>query len=48
MMEIIKPDYDNCILNIIASILKHFGAQTEYSTIELLDRILLKDYKTLY
>lgn len=47
MNEIIRPDYDNCILNITSSILKHFGVHSEYATIETLDKMLLKDYKNV-
>jgi hypothetical protein len=47
MSKIIRPDYDNCILNIVSSILKHYGIDTGYSTIDLLDNILLKNYKNI-
>jgi len=47
MNKIVKPDYDNCILNIISSILGHFGVKTGYSTIKLIDRALLKGYKNV-
>ncbi|HEY8420388.1 MAG TPA: alkaline phosphatase family protein [Thermoclostridium sp.] len=45
--KIIKPDYDNCILNITSSILKYFGVRTGYSTIGLIDKALQKGYKNV-
>lgn len=47
MNKIVIPDYENCILNTVSSILKHFGAGDGHSSLELLDRILLKDYRNI-
>lgn len=47
MSEIVRPDYDNCILNIISSILKYYGVNSNYSPNLVLDEFLCKDYKNV-
>ncbi|MDP4090225.1 MAG: alkaline phosphatase family protein [Bacillota bacterium] len=47
MSSIIQPDYDHCIVNTVASILKYYKASTDYSTINILDKALLKSYKNV-
>lgn len=40
-------DYSNCIVNLACSILKHFGAEYEHSTLKEVDDLLKKDYKNV-
>lgn len=44
-MRIVKPDYENCGLNVIASIMRYFGAETDQKTHPCVDRLLEKEYK---
>lgn len=39
------PDYNNSILNISASILTYYGVKTKIPTLDILDKVLQKDYK---
>ena len=43
----LKPDYENCLVNLSNSILKKFGAETSASTLSLADKYLEKDYKNV-
>jgi hypothetical protein len=43
-MKLIYPDYNNSILNVTNSILKHYGVDVKYSTIPILDSELEKNY----
>ena len=43
----IKPNYDNSIMSITNSLLKHFGVEPHHSTLPILDNLLLKDYKNV-
>ena len=45
--EILMPDYNHSILNLINSILKNFNVKTEYSTLPNLDDLLTKKYKNI-
>ena len=41
------PDYEHSILNLITSILKHYGVQTPYSSLEKVDNLLKRQYKNV-
>lgn len=43
----IVVDYDNSILSVSNSILKHFGVKSEYSTHDYLDNILSSNYRNV-
>lgn len=44
-MDYIRPDYDNCLVNLSNSILKHFGVETSAPTLKMADELLEeKDY----
>lgn len=45
--RIILPDYDNCILNTITSILKFYNVNSSYSGIDKLDKILSTNTKNI-
>lgn len=45
--NIIFPDYNHSILNLINSILKHYNVKTKYNGLTKLDKILEKDYKNI-
>jgi len=47
MPNIIFPDYDNSLLNITSSILKHYNVNLGYKSLEGLDKILAKNYKNI-
>ena len=42
-----KPDYDNCLVNLSNSILKHFGAPISAPTLKMADRILEEEHKNV-
>ena len=44
-MQIIKPDYHNCGINVTSSILKHYGAQFSHATHPVVDQALEKGYR---
>lgn len=41
------PDYNNCLVNLASSFLKHFGAEYSAPTLPLADSYLAKDYKNV-
>src|SRR5665648_355708 len=43
-MTIQYPDYNNCLVNLACSILKHFGAHPQHATLPVLDSLLKKQY----
>lgn len=43
-MEILYPDYDNCIANLACSVMKHFGTTPPNPTLPLADGLLNKRY----
>ena len=45
--KIILPNYNNCILNLINSILKYYKVNTKYNGLNKLDKILEKNYKNI-
>lgn len=45
--ELMKPDYNNSILNLINSILKHYKVETDYNGLEIIDKILEKNYNNI-
>lgn len=47
MYPIVFPDYQNCILNISTSILKHYNVSSQYPTNTLLDEILKQGYRNI-
>ncbi len=46
-MRIEYPDYENCCVNIVASIQKHFGITPNHPTLNLVDEELAKNYKNV-
>lgn len=40
----IRPDYNNSILNLITSILKYYNVESKYNSLPEIDEILKKDY----
>ena len=46
-MNYAKPDYDNCLVNLSNSILKHFGAGTSAPTLKMADKLFEKEYKNV-
>ena len=47
MAEIIYPDYNKSILNLITSILKYYHVETAHTSLSKLDKILEKNYKNV-
>ena len=45
--EIILPNYEKCVLNLINSILKNYNVETKYNGLKELDKILEKKYKNI-
>lgn len=45
--EIILPNYEHCILNLITSILKYYKVETKHTTLKNIDEILNKRYKNV-
>lgn len=45
--NILMPDYNHCILNLITSILKNYGVETKYNSLEKIDKLLKKQYKNV-
>ena len=46
-MDYVKPDYDNCLVNLSNSILKHYGAETTAPTLKMADKLLSGSYKNV-
>ena len=46
-MDFVKPDYDNCLVNLSNSILKAFGVETTAPTLEMADKLLDGSYKNV-
>ncbi len=47
MSDIKYPDYDNSILNLITSFLKHYNVETNHTSLKLLDEKLANNYKNV-
>ena len=47
MENIIYPDYNNCNLNLITSILKFYNVKTNHTSLQLIDEKLKKNYKNV-
>ena len=47
MKEIVLPDYNHSILNLITSILKYYNVQTNHTSLESLDDRLKRKYKNI-
>lgn len=45
--KIVYPDYNNCVLNLIISILKYYNVQTEYEGLDSLDILENNIYKNI-
>ncbi len=45
--DILMPDYERCILNLITSILKNYGVETKYHGLKKVDECLKKPYKNV-
>ena len=45
--NIILPNYEHCILNLITSILKNYNVETKYKSLESMDNILNNKYKNV-
>lgn len=45
--EILKPNYNHSILNLITSILNNYGAKNNHDTLPILDKILEKKYRNV-
>ncbi len=45
--NIVYPNYDNSILNLITSILKYYKVESNHSSLEVLDKILEEKYKNI-
>lgn len=46
-MKIIYPDYENSILSLISSVLKHYGAECGHKSLPALDNVLERGYKNI-
>jgi len=47
-MKIVKPDYQQGLLNLMSSIMKHYGCETDYDTHKVADEILQQKYDNLF
>ncbi len=45
--QIVYPDYNNSILNLITSILKYYNVQSKHTSLEVLDQKLKNNYKNI-
>ena len=45
--DILMPDYNHSILNLITSILKNYGIETKYNSLEKIDKLLKRKYKNV-
>ena len=45
--NIIKPNYDKCILSTISSLLKYYNIETNYKSLESLDNLLIQPKKNI-
>ena len=47
MNKIVYPDYNNCILNTITSVLKYYNVECNHNSLNVLDEKLEKKYKNI-
>ena len=47
MNKIVYPDYNNCILNTITSVLKYYNVECNHNSLNVLDEKLKKKYKNI-
>ena len=47
MENIVLPNYENCILNTITSVLKYYNVETKHKSLKELDEILQKKYRNV-
>lgn len=45
--DILMPNYEHSILNLITSILKNYEVETKYNGLEIIDKLLKKKYKNV-
>ena len=45
--DILMPNYEHSILNLITSILKNYKVETKYNGLEKIDKLLEKKYKNV-
>lgn len=45
--DILMPDYENSILNLITSILKKYNVESKYKSLEKVDKVLEKNYQNV-
>lgn len=45
--EILFPDYNNCILNLVTSIIKYYGVESQFNSLKEVDALLQKKYKNV-
>ena len=45
--DILMPDYNHSILNLITSILKNYGVETKYNSLEKIEKLLKRKYKNV-
>ena len=46
-MDIKYPDYNNSIVNLACSVIKHYGAENHHETLAIFDNYLKKNYKNV-
>ena len=46
-MKFKLPDYDNCCVNLISSVAKHYGINTKHKTLPLVNKVLNKNFKNV-
>lgn len=47
MKNIVLPNYENCLMNITTTILKHYKVQTKYNSLPILEGELNKGYRNI-
>lgn len=47
LLAMIKPNYDNSIMSVSNSLLKHFGVEPHHATLHVFDDLLLKEHKNV-
>lgn len=45
--DIILPDYNHSILNLITTVLKYYNVDTNHTSLESLEKIMTKKYKNI-
>ena len=47
MKNLVIPNYDRCLMNITSTILKHYGVNNPYKSIDILEKELKKQYRNV-